>query len=42
MASLLAVMHNPNDFPQPEEFKPERFFVDGQFQELLSKFLLEW
>ena len=41
MASLVAVMHNPKDFPQPEEFKPERFFVDGQFQEHLSKFLLE-
>ena len=42
MASLFAVMHNPNDFPQPEVFKPERFFSDGQFQEHLSKFLFEW
>ena len=26
-------MHNPIDFPQPEVFKPERFLVNGQFQE---------
>ena len=32
-ASLLSVMHNPIDFPQPEVFKPERFLVNGQFQE---------
>jgi len=31
-ASLLSVMHNPIDFPQPEIFKPERFLVNGQFQ----------
>ena len=39
MASLLAVMHNPKDFPEPEEFKPERFFENGQFQEHLTKIL---
>ena len=33
MASLLAVMYNPNDFFEPESFKPERFFENGQFQE---------
>ena len=32
-ASLLSVMFNPIDFPEPESFRPERFLVDGQFQE---------
>ena len=31
VASLTAVMHNPKNFPEPEVFKPERFFVDGKF-----------
>ena len=37
VASLLAVMQNPNDFPEPESFNPERFYVDGQFQAYLIK-----
>ena len=40
LASLLAVMHNPKDFPEPEEFKPERFFENGQFQGHLIKILI--
>ena len=32
-------MHNPKDFPEPEEFKPERFFENGQFQEHLIKII---
>ena len=42
MASLLAVMYNPNDFFEPESFKPERFFENGKFQEYLSKYLLKF
>ena len=37
VASLLAVMQNPNDFPEPESFNPERFYVNGQFQAYLIK-----
>lgn len=36
IASLLAVMHNPEDFPEPGLFKPERFLVNGEFQEHLD------
>ena len=32
-ASLLSVMFNPIDFPDPDHFNPERFLVDGKFQE---------
>jgi cytochrome P450 len=24
---LRAIMHNPEDYPEPEEFKPERFLI---------------
>ena len=30
-------MQNPNDFPEPESFNPERFYEDGQFQAYLIK-----
>ena len=36
IASLLAVMHNPEDFEEPERFKPDRFLVNGRLQAYLN------
>ena len=36
IASLLAVMHNPKDFEEPERFKPDRFLVNGRLQAYLN------
>ncbi|EMD33935.1 hypothetical protein CERSUDRAFT_107728 [Gelatoporia subvermispora B] len=31
MPNQWAILHNPDDYPEPEAFKPERFMKDGKF-----------